>query len=101
MIPFNLNHIIAILTAFLVLAMSLYIWKLESENKALSVQIAGYNAVIDSNNAEMRAKANEANKTITEIKYRTQIKIEKIKEYVYDENKSECDNAIQSMRLTF
>lgn len=35
------------------------------------------------------------------IKFVTQERIKEVKEYVYDTNKSECDNAISSMRLVF
>ena len=48
----------------------------------------------------MEAKANELPKVVKEIEYRTQQKIKVVKEYVYDTNQTECENAIAVLRST-
>lgn len=49
---------------------------------------------------DMTAKAKELPKEIEVIKWKTQQKIQVVKEYIYDENKTDCDNAIALLRST-
>ena len=49
---------------------------------------------------DMNQKAKELPKEIEVINWKTQQKIQVVKEYVYDENKTDCDNAIALLRRT-
>ena len=96
----NLWQGIAAILAFIVLAMSSALFWLRGENAQLQSEIDAYNLTIDITAKEMEAKAKEIPKEIEKIKYQTQEKIKIVKEYVYDNNQSECDNAIALLRRT-
>ena len=91
---------IAAILAFIVLAMSSAFFWLRGENAQLQSEIDAYNLTIDIAAKEMQEKANELPKVVKEIEYRTQQKIQVVKEYVYDNNQSECDNAVALLRRT-
>lgn len=99
--PLNFNSYLIIGLCIVGILQTGYIYKLKADRAELETQIAGYNAVIENTNAEQLGKMELAKEQIKQIEYRTKEKIKTVKEYVYDNNKSECDNAIQSLRLTF
>ena len=91
---------ISAILAVICLSILAYALWLKSENIQLQSEIDAYNLTIDIAAKEMQEKANELPKVVKEIEYRTQQKIQVVKEYVYDNNQSECDNAIALLRRT-
>ena len=97
---FDIKGVLVAALGILVLVLYLQNSMLKSSNKDMQLQIAGYDAAIASYKVQAAAKQETAKEAIKNIEYRTQEKIKIIKEYVYDNNQSECANAIASMRLT-
>lgn len=87
---------IIVLTAILLL-ISVYAYilsgKLDKANIAL--------AVIDNASAEQVIKTVQVTKEIEVIKWKTKEKIKYVTEYVYDENKSDCNNGMDLLRSQF
>jgi len=70
----------------------------ESERDKLQVRVAGYESVAEAGQKEAEVKVVEVVKEVEVVKWKTETKIQKVKEYVYDGNKSECDNAVDFLR---
>ena len=96
----NIWQGIAAILAFICLSILAYAIWLKSENRQLQSEIDAYNITIEIAAKEMQDKANELPKVVKEIEYRTQQKIQVVKEYVYDNNQTECENAIAVLRST-
>ena len=96
----NIWQGIAAILAFIVLAMSSALFWLRGENIQLQSEIDAYNLTVEVAAKDMQDKANELPKVVKEIEYRTQQKIQVVKEYVYDNNQTECENAIAVLRST-
>ena len=93
------GYIIAILAVCIIIASSLAIWMYNAK-EGIQSDYDKLNAVLEVAGADMTAKANEFPAIQKQIEYRTQQKIQVVKEYVYDNNQSECNNAIALLRRT-
>lgn len=74
---------------------------LEDNNLALNNQVVSFTAVVNAQKAEAEVKQAEVIKEVEVIKWKTETKIKTIKEYVKDENQSDCQNAMSFARSYF
>lgn len=74
---------------------------LEVNNLALNNQIVSFEALAKAETKEAEAKVVEVIKEVEVIKWKTETKIKTIKEYVKDENQSDCNNAMSFARSYF
>lgn len=74
---------------------------LEDDNLALNNQIVSFTAVVNAQKVEAEVKQAEVIKEVEVIKWKTQTKIKTIKEYIKDENQSDCQNAMSFARSYF
>ena len=74
---------------------------LEDDNFALNNQVVSFTAVVNAQKAEAEVKQAEVIKEVEVIKWKTQTKIKTIKEYIKDENQSDCQNAMSFARSYF
>ncbi len=74
---------------------------LEDDNFALNNQVVSFTAVVNAQKAEAEVKQAEVIKEVEVIKWKTQTKIKTIKEYIKDENQSDCNNAMSFARSYF
>ena len=74
---------------------------LEDDNLALNNQVVSFTAVVNAQKAEAEVKQAEVIKEVEVIKWKTETKIKTIKEYVKDENQSDCQNAMSFARSYF
>ena len=74
---------------------------LEDDNLALNNQVVSFTAVVNAQKAEAEVKQTEVIKEVEVIKWKTETKIKTIKEYVKDENQSDCQNAMSFARSYF
>ena len=75
--------------------------QLEADNLALNNQIVSFTAVVNATQKEAEVKVVEVEKEVEVIKWKTDTKIKTIKEYVYDQNQSDCANAMAFARSYF
>ena len=75
--------------------------KVEDENGYLLTDKARYENAIAIGKEEQKEKIVYVDKEIEVIKWRTQTRIKTIKEYVKDENLTDCQNALNFARTTF
>ena len=92
--------ITSVALAFIVVSLLAYAMWLKGNNTQLQSEIDAYNLTIEIASKDMEAKKAELPKEIEVIKWKTQQKIQIVKEYTYDENKTDCDNAIALLRRT-
>ena len=74
---------------------------LEDDNLALNNQVVSFTAVVNAQKAEAEVKQVEVIKEVEVIKWKTQTKIKTIKEYIKDENLTDCQNAMSFARSYF
>ena len=74
---------------------------LEDDNLALNNQVVSFTAVVNAQKVEAEAKQAEVIKEVEVIKWKTQTKIKTIKEYIKDENLTDCQNAMSFARSYF
>ena len=74
---------------------------LEDNNLALNNQVVSFTAVVNAQKVEAEVKQVEVIKEVEVIKWKTQTKIKTIKEYIKDENQSDCQNAMSFARSYF
>ena len=74
---------------------------LEDDNFALNNQVVSFTAVVNAQKAEAEVKQAEVIKEVEVIKWKTETKIKTIKEYIKDENQSDCQNAMSFARSYF
>jgi len=74
---------------------------LEADNLALNNQVVSFTAVVNASQKEAEVKVVEVIKEVEVIKWKTETKIKTIKEYVKDENLTECQNALSFARSYF
>lgn len=74
---------------------------LEDNNLALNNQVVSFTAVVNAQKVEAEVKQVEVIKEVEVIKWKTQTKIKTIKEYVKDENQTDCSNALSFARSYF
>ena len=58
-------------------------------------------AIIDNHSEQQKVKTVEVEKKVKEIQYKTQTKVRYVTTFIYDQNKSNCDNAMGVLRATF
>lgn len=88
---------IAIFLLVLLLLASWYAYSLRGEIYQTKEQLA----IIENASHQQEVKIIETQKAIKVVKWKTQKQIERIYEYVPDENKSDCDNGITLLRSQF
>lgn len=74
---------------------------LESDNELLKSDKVRYEASIAIAQKEAEVKVVTVEKEVEVVKWKTQTKIQTIKEYIRDENQSDCSNAINFARSYF
>lgn len=74
---------------------------LEVDKANLEKQITSYDTAIANAQYEKEIKQIQVVKEVEVIKTEVQTKIQKVKEYVADTNKSDCANAMDFARITF
>lgn len=74
---------------------------LEDDNLALNNQVVSFTAVVNAKKVEAEVKQAEVIKEVEVIKWKTETKIKTIKEYIKDENQSDCQNAMSFARSYF
>ena len=74
---------------------------LEDDNLALNNQVVSFTAVVNAQKEEAEVKQAEVVKEVEVIKWKTETKIKTIKEYIKDENQSDCKNAMSFARSYF
>lgn len=97
------DYIVPVLVAFLLAAgvtIGVLLWKLDSADKTI-VELNTQLGVVAAMSQQQEVKIVEAKKVEEKLKVVYQDKIKVVTEYVYDENKSDCDNAIDLMRNVF
>ena len=68
--------------------------KVEDENGYLLTDKARYESAIEQGNHDAKNKSDNADKVIEKEKIVYKDRIKYIKEYIYDSNKTECENSI-------
>ena len=74
---------------------------LEANNLALNNQIVSFEALAKDEVKEAEAKVITVEKEVEVVKWKTDTKIKTIKEYVKDENITDCQNAMAFARSYF
>lgn len=74
---------------------------LEADNLALNNQVVSFTAVVNASQKEAEVKVVEVIKEVEVIKWKTETKIKTIKEYIKDENLTDCQNAMSFARSYF
>ena len=104
MFPININYIYLVV----VVALATYVtmikienWQLETDNDNLKSVIMGMNAINENEAKEAKEKIVYVDKEIEVIKWRTETRIKTIKEYIRDENLTDCQNALNFARDSF
>ena len=81
--------------------LKLEVSSLEDDNFALNNQVVSFTAVVNAQKAEAEVKQAEVIKEVEVIKWKTETKIKTIKEYIKDENLTDCQNAMSFARSYF
>lgn len=74
---------------------------LTSQNTVLGDRITSFTAITRASKIEADTKKEEVIKEVEVIKWKTQTKIKTIKEYIRDENLTDCNNAMSFSRSFF
>lgn len=74
---------------------------LKDDNVKLNTRIISYEAIAKASQEEAKAKIIYVDKQVEVVKWKTETKIKTIKEYVKDENQSDCSNAMSFARSFF
>lgn len=74
---------------------------LENSNLDLNNQIVSFIAVENANKTEAEKKQVEVIKEVEVVKWRTETRLKTIKEYIKDENLTDCQNALNFARSAF
>ena len=104
MFPINLNYIylaIGVALATYITIIKIDNWQLETDNDNLKSVIIGMNAINENEAKEAKEKIVYVDKEIEVIKWRTETRIKTIKEYIRDENLTDCQNALNFARTAF
>jgi len=100
----NLNYIylaIGVALATYITLIKIDNWQLETDNDNLKSVIIGMNAINDTFKMTSKEKIVYVDKEIEVIKWRTETRLKTIKEYVKDENLTDCQNALNFARTAF
>ena len=104
MFPTNLNYIylaIVVALATYITMIKIENWQLETDNDNLKSVIIGMNAINENEAKEAKEKIVYVDKEIEVIKLRTETRLKTIKEYIRDENLTDCQNALNFARTAF
>ena len=104
MFQINLNYIylaIWVALATYITIIKIDNWQLETDNDNLKSVIIGMNAINENEAKEAKEKIVYVDKEIEVIKWRTETRIKTIKEYIRDENLTDCQNALNFARTSF
>ena len=100
----NLNYIylaIGVALATYITMVKIDNLQLEMDNENLKSVIIGMNAINENEAKEAKEKIVYVDKEIEVIKWRTGTRIKTIKEYIRDENLTDCQNALNFARTSF
>lgn len=89
---------IVIVSAIIIGFLKFEVNSLENKNKELTTQILNFENVIKFNEENIKERIVYVDKEIKVIEEKVVEKIKYIKEYVYDNNKSKCENGINVIR---
>ena len=104
MLQTNLNYIylaIGVALATYITLIKIDNWQLETDNDNLKSVIIEMNAINENEAKEAKEKILYVDKEIEVIKWRTETRLKTIKEYVKDENITDCQNALNFARDSF
>lgn len=104
MFPININYIylvVGVALATYVTMIKIENWQLETDNDNLKSVIISMNAINENEAKEAKEKIVYVDKEIEVIKWRTETRIKTIKEYIRDENLTDCQNALNFARTAF
>ena len=104
MFPINLNYIylaIGVMLATYITIIKLDNNQLEKDNENLESVIIGMTAINENEVAQAKEKIVYVDKEVEIIKWRTSTRLKTIKEYVKDENLTDCQNALNFARSAF
>lgn len=104
MFPINLNYIylaIGVMLATYITMIKLDNIQLEKDNKNLESVIIGMTAINENEVAQAKEKIVYVDKEVKVVKWRTETRLKTIKEYVRDENLTDCQNALNFARTAF
>lgn len=104
MFPININYIylaIGVALATYITLIKINNLQLETDNDNLKSVIIGMNAINENEAKEVKEKIIYVDKEIEVIKWRTETRIKTIKEYIRDENLTDCQNALNFARTSF
>ena len=104
MFQINLNYIylaIGVALATYITIIKIDNWQLETDNDNLKSVIIGMNAINENEAKEAKEKIVYVDKEIEVIKWRTETRLKTIKEYIIDENLTDCQNALNFARTAF
>ena len=100
----NLNYIylaIGVALATYITMIKIDNLQLETDNDNLKSVIIGMNAINENEAKEAKEKIAYVDKEIEVIKWRTETRLKTIKEYIRDENLTDCQNALNFARTAF
>ena len=104
MFPTNLNYIylaVGVALATYITIIKIDNWQLETDNDNLKSVIISMNAINENEAKEAKEKIVYVDKEIEVIKWRTETRLKTIKEYIRDENLTDCQNALNFARTAF
>lgn len=104
MFPINLNYIylaIGVMFATYITMIKLDNNQLEKDNENLKSVIIGMTAINENEVAQAKEKIVYVDKEVKVIQWRTSTRLKTIKEYVRDENLTDCQNALNFARSAF
>lgn len=104
MFPININYIylaVGVALATYIALIKIDNWQLETDNDNLKSVIISMNAINENEAKEAKEKIVYVDKEIEVIKWRTETRLKTIKEYVKDENLTDCQNALNFARDFF
>ena len=104
MFPINLNYIylaIGVMLATYITMITIDNNQLKRDNKNLESVIIGMTAINDNEAKEAKEKIVYVDKEVEVVKWRTSTRLKTIKEYVKDENLTDCQNALNFARTAF
>ena len=100
----NLNYIylaVGVALATYITIIKIENLQLETDNDNLKSVIISMNAINENEAKEAKEKIVYVDKEIEVIKWRTETRIKTIKEYIRDENLTDCQNALNFARTAF
>lgn len=100
----NINYIylvVGVALATYITIIKIDNWQLETDNDNLKSVIISMNAINENEAKEAKEKIVYVDKEIEVIKWRTETRIKTIKEYIRDENLTDCQNALNFARTAF